>query len=321
MIKKGLRAPALLVAVATVGVLAWATGATVFAAKPQSVIQMSNGYPSGAHFNLNIHGKKDGYQCDPSPGGKSVFIPEYGVSTLQYVSNKKSSVTDLIALDRCGEQFDGDPAKVQIPSQEQGYYVFADLGAKPNNGNTSPESSIIMVPNPVIEVCNDTAEGNPDFGTYTDCSAADDPLLALGMVTNQGVYELTEQGLVRFNATTTTKGKGQSNAVDITGLFLWTGYVCDGALDINGDGVIDESDVPAEYDLIENGGNGNGVIDPAELDNFLAAQAVLGICSFFDNEWVFNVGDLVVQDQELINDGVKLLKIRFYPVATTEFIR
>ena len=31
-----------------------------FAGKPQNVISMSNGYPSGAHFNLIIHGKKTG---------------------------------------------------------------------------------------------------------------------------------------------------------------------------------------------------------------------------------------------------------------------
>ena len=46
------------------------------AAKPQDVIQASNGFPSGAHFNLNIHGK------DPATfapdltlsGGGSVFV-------------------------------------------------------------------------------------------------------------------------------------------------------------------------------------------------------------------------------------------------------
>ena len=93
----------------------------------RKVIEMSNGYPSGAHFNLNIHGKKDVYNCDPSPGGKSVFIPEYGTSTLQYVSNMKSSVTEFTAIDRCAEAFDGDRAKVQIPKEDEGYYVFATV--------------------------------------------------------------------------------------------------------------------------------------------------------------------------------------------------
>jgi hypothetical protein len=44
-------------------------------------------------------------------------------------------------------------------------------------------------------------------------------------------------------------------------------------------------------------------------------------CVFFENEWVFNIADLVVQSQEIDNDGGKLLEIRFYPVSTTSFVR
>ena len=39
--------------------------------KPQDVIARSNGFPSGQHFNLNIHGKKYEYLCEPSPDGNS----------------------------------------------------------------------------------------------------------------------------------------------------------------------------------------------------------------------------------------------------------
>ena len=94
------------------------------------------------------------------------------------------------------------------------------------------------------------------------------------------------------------------------------GFVCDDVLDANGDGVIDEFDVPAIYDT-----NGVPGIQQDELDAYLADQETLGSCTFYDNEWVFNVAELVVQDQDITNDGVKLLKTRFYPVDTTEFIR
>ena len=46
----------------------------VQAAKPQNsgsckdVIAMSNGFPSGLHFNLNFHGKDDDYNCNQSTG-------------------------------------------------------------------------------------------------------------------------------------------------------------------------------------------------------------------------------------------------------------
>ena len=122
----------------TLGLFLIGQGTTAFAAKPSGpnndVIERSNGYPSGPHFNLNVHGKKADYNCDPSPGGNSVFILEYGISTLKYLSNKKSSVRELIAQDRCAEAFDNDPALVQIPYEPEGYYVFATVKAKPQNG-------------------------------------------------------------------------------------------------------------------------------------------------------------------------------------------
>jgi len=314
-------------------------GSTALAAKPQQVIEWSNGFPSGKHFNLNIHGKKADFQCDTTPGGGSVFVSEYGDSTIQYVSNKKASVFELKVLDPCAEDFDGDPAKVQLPYKievdgsvipAEGYYVFARILGKPNNGQNDGEpSSVILYPNPVLHVCNDTVPENPDFGNYTECP--DDALLALGLVTTQGVYELTEAGLVRFDPGSTTKqgkgeAKGKSKALDITGLFMWTGWVCNATLDTSGpdgvlDGVIDEYDVPIEYDLAINGGNENGVIDSDELENWLADQEAAGLCTYYDNVWVFDIADLVVQDQTIKNDGTKLLQVRFYPVATTEFTR
>ena len=90
------------------------TDITATSAKPQKVIEYSNGYPSGAHENLNIHGKKADYNCDSSPGGKSVFILENGDSTIKYVSNKKSSVTDLVANDPCASAFDGDQLRFRF---------------------------------------------------------------------------------------------------------------------------------------------------------------------------------------------------------------
>ncbi len=292
-------------------------GASVaLAAKPQPVIEWSNGYPSGAHHNLNLHGKNADFNCDPAPGGSSAFILEYGVSHLEIVSNKKSSLDSLKAIDPCAEAFDGDPVKVQIPSEAEGYYVFAEVKGKPNNGKeTDTPSSIVVTPNPVLEVCNDATDSvDTEFGDFTSCS--DDDLLALGLVTSNGAYELTDQGFERFDSGSTSKGKGRSKAIDITGLFLWTGYVCDAALDVNGDGVIDAADVPLTYDA-----DLSGTIDDAEFQTWLDDQVLAGTCNYYEDEWVFNVADLVVQESELKNDGVKLFKIRFYPVATTEFIR
>lgn len=285
------------------------------AEKPLDVIQMSNGYPSGTHFNLNIHGKSY-HICDPTEGGNSVFIREYGVSTITYITNRKSSINDLVALDKCAEPFDGDPAEIQLPYEEQGYWVFATVKAKPNNGKDGGKSAVILSPNLVREACNDTDPANPDFPAYTGCP--DDSLLALGLIVGENVYEATDVGLLRFD-NEVSKGKGKSKAVDITDLFKWTGYVFDASLDANEDGVIDINDVPEEFDLLGNAGTGDGIIEDAEYENWLSVQEAAGLAVYYENEWILNIADLTATDQTIDNDGVKLLKLRFYPVSTTYY--
>lgn len=319
-----------IVSLLAITVLMVVGGPVAHGAKPSNpdhdVVALSNGYPSGPHFNLNIHGKKPEFACpepDPEDGyGASVFIPEYqsdypnGPDTvIEYVGSKKQDVESLEVIDPCSAQLDGSNARVQLPTTgiyADGFWVFGRVRAKPNNGsNGGDPSSIILSPNPVLRLCND---GEVDFdgdGVPDDCPAPDSDLWPLGLVTSQGVYQLTEAGLERFEPGK-TKGRGKATAQDLTGLMTWSGYSCSSELDLSGpdgepDGVIDVWDVPNDLD-------GDGDIDEDDLAIFLASQ-----CDFHDSEWVLNVADAVIQDQELINDGVKLLKLRFYPVATTEF--
>ena len=289
---------------------------TAMAAKPLDVIPRSNGYPSGPHFNLNIHGKDcDTYTCEATMGGGSIFIGEYGLSTIQYVTNKWSLASELRALDPCGECFDGDSAKVQLPYKRLGYYVFARLRGKSNNGsNPGDPSEVLLYPNDVAELCNDDPlNPDPNFPDYTQC------LLPLGLITVRDVYDATEEGFVRFDPNE-SKAKGWAKATDITRLFMWSGWVIDASLDTNEDGVIDESDVPlADYDIYDV--NLNGIIDPDELQLWLEYHASLEdpLSTYYENEWILNIADLVVSQQDIVNDGGKLFKIRFYPVETTTY--
>jgi len=315
----------------------------VMAAKPQDsgsgkdVIALSNGFPSGQHFNLNIHGKDPGtFVCNETAGGRSVFVAEYGASTIQYVSNKKGSVYELTVLDPCAmpDPYGDGVAKVQLPSQilvddvptpAGGYYVFARILAKPNNGKLEPASNIILYPNTVVEACNDPGD-NPEFGNYTAC--LEDPELMLGLIVGTNLYvpDPANQVLRRFE-NQTAPAKGKSVAVDITRLFTYTGWVVDATLDANEDGVIDINDVPVDdYDgdplTPENQDyNNDGSVDEDDVEAWLTDMAALAtpMAWYFDEEWIFNIADLVITEQGLQNDGTKLVQIRFYPVVTTTF--
>lgn len=268
----------------------------VLAKKPERVVEWSNGFPSGEHYNLNIHGKKDNYQCDPSPGGKSIFTPEYGVSEIHYVMNKKKSLDTLVATDPCAG-FDGDEAIVEIPSGE--YQVYARILAKPAKSDEPRE--VVFYPK-LVEACNDS--GTENFSEAVNCDESF--LLGTGVVTEDGAFDLNGSSLERVD-TTGGKGKGKSTAQDITALFTWSGWACDQQYDTNGDGEMSVEDVTSDL-------NGDGIIDDADLQVYLETY-----CTYHESTWVFDIADLVVYGWDYHNNGAKLVQLRFYPVDTTTF--
>jgi hypothetical protein len=352
------------------------------AGKPMDVIQLSNGFPSGDHFNLVIHGKKLDFNCtscDPLVSECNVInIPEYTpeytpenpedpgtANSINYVSGKKVKIDQLTVFDSCTESFDGNPAEVWLPYEEQGYYVFARALGKP--AKKDEDVRRIILENRGLEV----------YGLAEDVSNPDDVYdqfevdMALGLITKNGTYEMSDTGdmLVRFDSEPEGKGKGKTLGKNITDMFLWTGFVFDPSLDLNGDGVVDELDVeyacwsaydddgdgyitesdlaahqitdrlelasiaPCVYDL-----NSNGVIDQWDgefdpwydgivpdsefeawlYDNMTADDGTI-LWEYYDEHWVFDIADLVYQNQLVTNEGIKNLQIRFYPVATTSF--
>jgi hypothetical protein len=463
---------------------------SAFGAKPENagkneknVIEWSNGAPSGAHHNLIIHGKKLDYNCDPSSGGGSVFTPKYSAETneaqkIEFVSNQKSKVENLTALDPCTNHYDGDDAQVQIPYEEEGYYVFWSLKGKPDNGKNQDESNFALAGPIINHICNVTEasslvkEGDSDFGdllknftlnvqhedtgstpsifdigetvyhdkdtsgnvtaldmrlanagnwTFVDgtevqmidadygqdlepfvngtemyrdtdgsmnytigepiyedsdmsgnvtsgdvrlfvkdgseaLSCSDEDLInGAGAITDKEAFKEKNGKLERFDNTSTSKGKGKSTFVDMTGLFQWSGAVCDATILDNGtintlddgqisiedfdpDGELTPGDIdalgfgtadtlndivkPAEDAAIANGQIGsNGVID-TEKEFAAFMEIVFGSdfsCQAIYDEWVFNLAQIVSVGLEVINDGGTTVQVRFYPVATTEF--
>ena len=125
---------------ATMLVLSGATLAT----KPGEAVN-PNGFPSGEHYNLNIIGKKDSFNC-PEPEldengdivyGNVVFVPQNGTDiqiVMQSGKGKKAAaVYDLQVTDPCTAVFDGDAAVLQLPKNDKGYRVYARALATPTN--------------------------------------------------------------------------------------------------------------------------------------------------------------------------------------------
>jgi len=158
-----------IVLLSVVGTLGFSDDNNAFAKKPQAVIEWSNGFPSGEHANLNIHGKKldPFYNCDnivtDEPFGKSIFVPittteEFpGPAKIEFVSNKRASGFSILqVLDPCAAPFGQEPmpqrdaALVQLEAKEMQVY-WRILGT-PDKGN-SPSTAMLCHPT-LIEACN-----------------------------------------------------------------------------------------------------------------------------------------------------------------------
>ena len=163
----------------------------VYAKKPPLVIEWSNGFPSGEHANLNIHGKKliPFFNCDNSvesePFGKSIFVPIEGTSKIEFVSNKRASGFSILqVLDPCaapfGQENTPDAALIQLEAKEM--QVYWRILGKPDNGG-SPSTAMLSHPT-LIEACNflpiefddDTIvnSGDPDVGLGLVAFTADE---------------------------------------------------------------------------------------------------------------------------------------------------
>ena len=260
-----------------------------------------NGFPSGPHYNLNIIGKKAGFMCPEQQYdelgnpiyGNVIFVPENG-QNIQIIMQsgkgpKAAAIPELQVIDPCTNAFDTDAAVIQLPKNDLGYRVYARALAKPTN---TPDMTI-----------------TPELVSVQDEFGND--LIYLGLVTPTGFQTPN---------TTVTRTKGKSVAVDITGLFLWSGEVCyftdslcvpleactSSSLccvpaDVDGDGVPDANAYSSCQELLE------GEICP------FGSVPVSAFCKTYTNEWVFNIGDFVEYLWSLDNNGVKLLQVRFYP--------
>jgi hypothetical protein len=264
----------------------------VYATKPGELVN-PNGFPAGEHFNLNIIAKGYDFSCptleydeygDPIYGNV-IFIPEYPMYEVKILMESgrkgpKSSptATELEVTDTCTGFDPNDSATLRLPKNDNGYAVYARALAKPSKDPDDPRT---------IEIFD------PELVTVEDEYGND--LLYLGLVTDNG-FQTTYAEFSRK--------PGKSKAVDISGLFKWTGTVCylnpldsmtdpnHCCVDLDFDGIYDEC---------------TPVTDPS------LCEGTLVYCENYTNTWVFNIADFVDYLWNIDNSGVKLLQVRFYP--------
>lgn len=270
----------------------WLAGSCWATAPGQEV--NPNGFPSGEHFNLNIIGKKEGFvppvqeydEFGDPIYGNVVFVPQDGQGIELYMQSGKgrkiAGVTELQVIDNAAG-FDGDGAVLQLPNNSAGYRVYARALATPTD-------------NPWMTI-------SPSLVAVEDDAGND--LLYLGLV--------TDNGFESADGVTLTRTKGKSTAVNITGLFEWTGDVCyftqpDGTSTQTQKCCLD-GDLDGIYDVCE---------EPVVVDGIVSCSSIefdlLDLfCVSYADEWVFNIGDFVEYLWSMDNNGSKLIQIRFYP--------
>lgn len=214
------------------------------ARQPQDAIIISTGYPSGPHFNLNVHGKNPStflYKGVLS-GVKSVFIDEYGESTTHYVTNKKSNITVLMVQEPCSGYFndppDDTPANLVVPYERKDLYVFSRVRAiLDNEQNGSIPDSIRFHPNLLGNARNDVDPARPDFSFSIE--PPDAQLLTLESSNIQYVHNTITEEFITYDFSK-AQLRERTKPSDVKRLFKWLGPFFEvSILDKNEDGKTD----------------------------------------------------------------------------------
>ena len=294
-----------------------------------------NGFPSGPHYNLNIHGKKAEFTC---PEQKYYLeVTDCGCRLHQ--------IGDLVEvcdpLDIC------EPTDIPIygnsifiPEDGQGIEIYMQsgkVGGKGKKAGALPQNelwaidpcavfdgdgAIIQLPPGEYDVYARALAkptGNPNMTVTPGLVAAEDEngnnLVYIGLVTDNTIQ----------TPTTFTRFKGHPVAVPITDLFEWSGEVCYfGEAPEGYTGEVTtyccyDSDSDGDYDYwcLEGNGLEGYQIDECTGDTtgFVEGQCieVNTYCNSYEDEWVFNIADFVEYLWNANNEGLKLLQVRFYP--------
>jgi len=283
--------------------------------KSKDVQMNSNGFPSGPHINLNIHGRDLGWngcqdvegppKSDDNDLGKNINTPIDGVGDILFVSNKKSKNPNMTVWDNCTQNVhasDTDPAKVQIPPNgDDGWFVYWRMHA--GNNNNQVLANVTFTPNlNLLAMCNDDPD-NPiiNFSEFNDCQDMnDDLMMPIAQVHSDGIFSSDGEKITKWDQI--GKGKNRQLAADVTDLFMWSGTVCNANLDSTGDSSISLAD----FDVTNStGGAPDGVVNATDFDALISAGLISG--AFTDGADIMTQKD--ANGNEEIDDGSEFTSI------------
>lgn len=306
------------------------------ATKPGETVN-PNGFPSGPHYNLNIHGKKADFTCPEQEYYMEITECPGGVCGDYSMGQLVESCPDGFVCMETSTPIYGNSIFVPENGEDIKIYMQSGkVGGKGKKAEALPQNELWAIDPCAFDEDGATIQlppgeydvyaralakptDNPDMTVTPQLVAAEDEygndLVYLGLVTDIGFETPTE---------TFTRKKGKSKAIPITGLFNWTGTVCYMVMpegysgtatnhccyDYELDGIYDYCCYDENNDLIYQEDECTG-----DTTGFEEGQCTIiaTYCNEYRDEWVFNIADFVNYLWNANNNGLKLLQVRFYP--------
>jgi len=265
-------------------------------ASPDNPAQyLGNGFPSGPHFNLLIHGKDATFSCPQ---------PEYYLQVTAD-GNGDGDIGQLVTIcdieDTCVPtdiQIFGNVINIPRIQGTDAITILMESGLKgpksapatiglevtdwctesfPDDGSAAPplgDSAVLRLQKNDLgyavfaRVQGKPGEnGGPTFNMIPSLNLVQDEagndLLLLGLVTPQGVFNPDGLPINRYDPT--RSGKGVKSATDLSSLFQWAGDVCYLQADTDPYCIVNEVNICTSRDLCCIDSNLDGLWDRCDL--------------------------------------------------------
>jgi hypothetical protein len=311
---------------------------SAYATKPGEDVN-PNGFPSGPHYNLNIHGKKAEFTCPVQKYYMEITVCPGSDCGEFELGQLVETCPDGFTCSESDDPIYGN--SIFVPENGEGIEIYMQsgkVGGKGNKAEALPQNELWAI-DPCAVFDGDGAiiqlpPGEYDVYARALATPTDNPSMTvvspeLVAAEDENGYDLVYLGLLtetgfETSSETFTRNKGKSTAIPITGLFNWTGEVCYIEMPEGYTGTVtthcchDYEPADGIYDYCCFDENGDLIYQQDEcsgdLDEFVegVCTTIDTYCNVYGGEWIFNIADFVNYLWNVDNNGLKLLQVRFY---------